>query len=75
MPILNKGQFSRLPTIVPTDSVALAFHELSWPLIERIVAATNESQTLTEIRDLLLPKLISGELRVPEAEKLAGGVL
>lgn len=39
-----------------------------------IAAGRSESRTLTELRDLLLPKLISGELRIPEAEKLVEAV-
>ena len=39
-------------------------------LHERIYSAAAESITLTAIRDALLTKLISGELRVPDAEKL-----
>lgn len=39
------------------------------PLVERQYHATAESRTLTALRDALLPKLISGEIRVPEAEK------
>jgi len=42
---------------------------------ERIAAGRAENRTLVELRDLLLPKFISGELRVPEAEKLAEAVL
>ena len=41
------------------------------PLIEKMVAAEIESRTLAALRDTLLPKLISGELRVPAA---GGGV-
>jgi len=41
------------------------------PLHDRVGANFAENDTLAEIRDLLLPKLISGELRVPDAEKLA----
>lgn len=44
-------------------------------LLGKIELNLAESQTLAELRDLLLPKLISGELRVPDAEKLAEGVL
>jgi type I restriction enzyme S subunit len=40
-------------------------------MIERIVLAQRESRTLAALRDTLLPKLISGELRVKTAERLA----
>jgi type I restriction enzyme S subunit len=38
-------------------------------LVDCIAANRNNSQTLANLRDTLLPKLLSGELRVPEAEK------
>lgn len=40
------------------------------PLIDRIISARLESRTLARIRDLLLPKLISGDIRVTDAERL-----
>ena len=41
------------------------------PILERIRSNLFQNVELTKLRDTLLPKLISGELRVPEAEKLA----
>jgi len=38
-------------------------------LRNKVVAAVNESRTLAALRDALLPKLISGELRVKDAER------
>ena len=38
-------------------------------MIDRIIANIHESRTLAELRDALLPKLLSGELRVPEIKK------
>jgi type I restriction enzyme S subunit len=38
-----------------------------------MLANEREIETLAALRDALLPKLISGELRVKEAEKLMGG--
>jgi type I restriction enzyme S subunit len=42
---------------------------------ERIRANGEESRTLAQTRDLLLPKLMAGEIRVREAEQLAGSVI
>jgi type I restriction enzyme S subunit len=39
------------------------------PLVDSIVAGIQESRTLAQLRDTLLPKLISGELRVKDAER------
>jgi len=41
-------------------------------LLNRQSAAINESRTLAALRDALLPKHISGELRVPDAERIVG---
>lgn len=48
------------------------FAEVNDPLFERIAANDRESQTLAATRDLLLPKLMSGEIRIKDAEKIAG---
>jgi hypothetical protein len=44
------------------------------PLDETIAANQRQSRTLATIRDTLLPKLLSGEIRVKEAERLVGAV-
>jgi hypothetical protein len=44
-------------------------------LLDWIALARQEFRTLAELRDLLLPKLLAGELCVHEAEKAAGAVL
>ena len=41
------------------------------PMFDRIREAAKESRTLAALRDALLPRLISGELRVPDAERIA----
>jgi type I restriction enzyme, S subunit len=42
------------------------------PIFERIASKDAESQTLSATRDLLIPKVISGEVRVEDGEMLAG---
>lgn len=49
----------------PADSLA-AFDRVAQPLLDRISSNHKEARTLAELRDALLPKLISGELRVRE---------
>jgi type I restriction enzyme, S subunit len=48
------------------------FDHMMGPLVERENLNSGESRTLTSLRDLLLPKLMSGEIRVKDAEKLVG---
>lgn len=52
---------------VPPRRLAARFGEIVGSLFERANQAGHESRTLTALRDSLLPKLISGEIRVPEA--------
>jgi len=63
---ISKRNFRPLPVIVPSAEVLCAFERLVRPLHQRIVGNEQESQTLANLRDILLPKLISGELRVDD---------
>ena len=64
------------PIAVPDAPVADAFGHAAKAWFARASEATRESRTLAALRDTLLPKLISGELRVPDAERFvaAAGV-
>ena len=59
-----------LQCIVPCKGVMTAFHEVAEPLLAAISENQRRAQTLASIRDTLLPRLISGQLRLPEAEAL-----
>jgi type I restriction enzyme, S subunit len=52
-----------------TDSVIEQFSKVVGPLMSKIAATLPESRTLANLRDTLLPKLISGELRIRDAER------
>ena len=52
---------------LPTAPVARSFQNTVQPALERIVANIHESRTIAALCDALLPKLISGELRVKDA--------
>ena len=58
---------------LPTAPVAGAFENAIRPGLERISANVHESHTLAGIRDTLLPKLVSGELRTENAAGFPGG--
>lgn len=55
---------------VPSEQVALKFGDLVQPLMVMISANGEQSQNLINLRDTLLPKLMSGQIRVKEAEKI-----
>ena len=61
---ISKGNFRPIPVITPPADVMDEFDRLAQPFYRRVVQCTRESDTLTALRDALLPKLISGELRV-----------
>src|SRR5262249_52766049 len=52
----------------PTPNVARAFSDLVIPLHRRMVSGRLQIELLSQIRDSLLPRLISGKLRLPEAQ-------
>jgi type I restriction enzyme S subunit len=56
--------------VVPSEDVALRFGETAAQLMSKIRANHKQSATLADIRDTLLPKLLSGEVRVGEAEEI-----
>ncbi len=70
MPRTSWGEMARIPVVLPPKPVAEAFTAQVRPSIDRMIAAIHESRTLAALRDALLPKLISGELRVKDAERL-----
>jgi type I restriction enzyme S subunit len=53
--------------------IAQGFGSIVAPLFQRSSLSSRESRSLSALRDTLLPKLISGELRVKDAEKLVAG--
>jgi type I restriction enzyme S subunit len=65
MPRANWNDIARFEVALPPDSLAAEFTATIRPMIDRIIANIHESRTLAELRDALLPKLLSGELRVP----------
>ena len=65
---INKQQFEEMPTIEPTSDVVDAFGTFALQFDRRIRSNVAESRTLAALRDALLPKLVSGKLRVTQLE-------
>ncbi len=63
---ISKSNFRTLPVFVPPQTLLDEFQQQVEPLHRRVVSNLEESRTLAELRDALLPKLLSGELRVPK---------
>lgn len=71
---INKKQFETLQTLEPGSELIEAFDSYVSSMDFRIRNNTSEIRTLTDLRDTLLPKLVSGEIRLANAEKLAAEV-
>ena len=65
---ISKKDFQEIRCVAPPARVITSFEQQISPIDNRIEVTTRESRTLAALRDTLLPKLISGELRVKDAE-------
>ncbi len=70
VPGLNRNNVYRLSVVIPFNSVIEKFDSFVTLLRRRIFSNVVQSQTLASIRDTLLPRLISGQLRLPEVEAI-----
>lgn len=68
MPNLNTGILSGVPVLLPSDEVLAAFEQVASAFDEHISENNATAKTLTELRDILLPRLISGQMRLPETD-------
>lgn len=68
-PAVRPGLVAETSAIRPSEVVLRAFNEVAQPLLSRVQNALTESTTFAALRDTLLPKLISGELRIRDAER------
>lgn len=71
-PEISKSAFREIKFVRPPELLSDTFEKWAAPLFDRISINLHNSQTLSQIRDLLLPKLMSGEICIKDAEKLVG---
>ncbi|HQT00244.1 MAG TPA: restriction endonuclease subunit S [Thiobacillus sp.] len=69
VPGLNRENVYRLKVVAPPTALIAAFAETASRFRDTIAAVSGEREALAQLRDTLLPKLISGELRIADAEK------
>jgi type I restriction enzyme S subunit len=69
---LSRTKLGELKILLPTPGVLERFSSHTKTFSESIAANQENSETLAQLRDALLPKLISGELRFPNAERIVG---
>jgi type I restriction enzyme S subunit len=75
VPGLNRENAYRLEIPIPCNDIIDAFVALAGPWQAKQDALTKENQTLANLRDTLLPRLMSGELRVGDARDLVEEVV
>lgn len=71
---LSRDDFLSYPLIVPSSGIEEAFDEFMACVEGRVDTNSRESETLAALRDTLLPRLLSGELRVADAARTAAEV-
>ncbi len=65
---ISKANFRPIPVVVPSGSVLTSFARSATPLHQQMTENERESLSLAQLRDTLLPQLISGKMRIPDAE-------
>lgn len=68
---ITRSTFEAISLDKPSDEVLRSFEAVAGPIFAKVKANVDETRSLIQTRDLLLPKLMSGEIRVREAEALA----
>jgi type I restriction enzyme S subunit len=67
---IQRYHLSEAKVLIPPPSILAAMDSAFTALLDRAFGLRRQSKDLASIRDALLPKLISGEIRIPDAEKL-----
>ncbi len=68
---ITRATFKEISIVLPNTEIIRMYESLVLPLMERIKVLLYESNTLAELRDTLLPRLISGNIRVNQPEDAA----
>jgi type I restriction enzyme S subunit len=68
---INTSTFSNIEIVIPNKKTLDGFHEIENPIFDKILSNSTQIQTLKQTRDTLLPKLMSGQLRVDEFKERA----
>lgn len=65
---IGKNDFDKFKIVLPNDEVLNKFDKVTTPLIEKIINNIKENETLKQLRDTLLPKLMNGEIDLENTE-------
>ena len=65
MQAINNSNISNIPLLLPNEEILKKYEDITDYLFESEYLRKKENEKLAEIRDTLLPKLMSGKIRVP----------
>jgi hypothetical protein len=65
---VNKGKFEAMEIVCPSDDLLARYHRLVEPMFSEILSLFRQIQNLRRTRDLLLPRLLSGQVELAERE-------
>jgi type I restriction enzyme S subunit len=68
MQAINNTNIKKIKVLSPTDDVLNKFNRIIKPIFEQIYKNSMEIRNLIQLRDILLPKLMSGEIDVSNVE-------
>jgi type I restriction enzyme S subunit len=71
---ISKEAFRPIPALLPSPEVANKFDDYATAVFSRVTTNQRQARALAALRDTLLPRLISGKLRLPEAQALVDEV-
>ena len=71
---VNSKSIKAIRMTIPDPATHAAFVKIAQPIFDQILMNCRESDSITSIREILLPKLISGEIRVKDAENIVESV-
>jgi type I restriction enzyme S subunit len=66
MPVINWGVFQTMPVPLPSEALARDFEAIAGPMLDQIGVLATQIQNLRRTRDLLLPRLLSGQVNLKE---------
>ena len=67
---LRPEDFRSITSVRPNDQLFEIFSNAVSPILEKLLLIREENNLLTEYQNVLLPKLISGQIKIPDAEKM-----
>ena len=69
---IQRGHLTSAKVLVPAGRLLTLMTRTMAPIVEEMISRRVQSRTLAALRDSLLPKLLSGELRVKDVESMVG---